>query len=299
MKMNGDTKEVNGMRVIKSGSILTAGIWTLMLFSASAFGWGIVAPNGPQAFQYFQVKGVTLFQYDCLPGEEPTGTSCARAEFPRGNYPRIREILAQELKHLIEKLDAVIEVEELKLKDKDPEVITLRNMVQEDGKAIAALIVEKAGWEKKKILAEINVRLMKEQLKIIAALLAQAPPEPGFTRLATAQAEYEAKKIKHELEVDKFDTEVTVISKKISALLEKVKADKVTLKEYLADLTVTSPQLEEHRAIRDDLKEERELLPELDARLTQPVAYNLGTWDDPGAPELFARLMEVCRKHKE
>lgn len=270
----------------------------LMGQSSPVFGWGLVVPNGDEAHQYYQVVDGSLLRFDCPVGSVPTGTSCNLNKRPLGNYPKIRHSMGHELSHSIAKLQTAIDSEVRSLKERDPQVKSFREEVRGYATKVDEITALNLKTDRLIVSAKNNIALITDELKLIGDGLKREPSEEELSRLLERQRRYEALKNQYQTQLGELERELASGKAEKEKLTLAIQTTHTKLSEYMKALKVTSEELTKLEASKELYVVELDLLPELDARLTEKLAYELAEWDAPGAPELFARMMkhvEICK----
>lgn len=236
---------------------------------------GLVTPNGDNANQYYQLEDVSLYRYDCPEGVVPTGSSCADRKTYLGAYPKIRTSLLGELTGEIRKLDIALENETRTLKEADPEVKNLRALLRQYATQSDEIAVGMLKTEQHILSTQYNLKLIGEELKLIADALKKDPSEEELKRLLGQQKRYLTLKGRYQAQQTALEKELVVAKESKERLAELSQATNVKLADYMATLVVTSADLVKYQQAKANYERERLLLPELDARVTEKVAYEL------------------------
>lgn len=283
------------MSLKKLYPIVTAAV---VLAAPQAFGWGLVTPNGPGANQYHQVIGGSLVRFDCPDGKVPTGTSCADNRTPLGDYTnKIRPSLAAELNGILAKLAIEITNETTSLKEADTKTKTLRQEIRDASTKADGLQLASLKTEQRIGSTRSNLALIAAELKIIAEGLKKDPAEAELKRLLERQTRYEGLNKVFTTQLKDLENELTVTRADQGTLAQLILSTNQALNTHLGTLKVTSPALTKLELSQAAYSREAKLVPELDALLSAELAFELSEWKDPGAPELYARLMKhvkVC-----
>ncbi len=263
---------------------------------------GVVAPNGENSNQYFQVEETSLYRFDCPEGVVPTGNSCDDNKSLLGNYPRIRKSIDSELQHEIGKLVVAIEGETRSLKESDPEVKAMRQSIRQYGAQSDQIAVTISKTEQHIVAAQNNLTLIAAELNTIAEALKKDPSEEQLKRLLAQQKRYAGLKTRYQSQKKTLELELVAAKESKEGVNDLIQSTNVKLSDYMKALVVNSAALEKLVTAKGLYDRELGLLPELDARVTDKVAYELKLWDDPGAPELFARMLKhvgICKQSNQ
>jgi hypothetical protein len=264
----------------------------LVLNAPHAFGWGLVTPNGASANQYHQVLEGTLVRFDCPDGEVPTGSSCSENRTKLGLYKKIRDSLAAELNGILAKLSIDMGAETSKLKEADPKTITLRQEVRDASTKSDALQLVSLKTEQRISATKKNIALIAAELKLVGEGLKKDPSEAELRRLLERQKRYESLNTQFTTQLVDLEKELAVNRAERGTLAQLILSTNQALDTHLAALKVSSPALTKLELSNAAYSREAKLVPELDARLESPVAFELSEWTAPAAPELFARMLK-------
>ncbi len=285
-----------------SRTLFAVATFVIGLRAADLLALGIVAPNGDDSNQYYQVNDTTLYRFDCPEGVVPTAISCNENQKPLGNYARIRSSILRELDGQIAKHEASIGTEVQTLKENEPEVKAMRAAVREYATKVDQAAESILKTEQYIESSKHNLALIGEELKIIAEALKHDPTEVELKRLLKRQQRYQTLHTKFKAQFRELEKELIAKKEEKERLGQLIQTTNTKLSAYLAALHVTSQALTKMQASKAAYDRERALLPELDARVTGKGADELKIWEDEGATELFARMLkhvDICNRAEQ
>lgn len=266
---------------------------------ANAF--GLIVPNGTEPGKdelYYKVLNKDLVRFACP--NFATDETCAKSGVPLGNFDSIHTAVVNELNQNISALEIAIESETRSLKEKDSKVAAFKASVLQSGVAIDKLEQEIAALKIEKESAAQNSLFALNQIAKIDAKLRTSLDEAALKRLLKERERYQ-EKLKEFAGTDAKATAAIESKKKEQAKLnDQVKKTSEELSAYVGKLAVMSPELTKYEGSLKASVTERRLLREFVERISDPdVSYELKTWDEPGAPELFARFMKHSPKPRK
>ncbi len=292
---------MNKMKML--GTTATASVALALFASQSLMGVGLIVPNGDDPKtdnQYYQVVDTSLFLFDCEDGALATSESCKTGGVSLGNYKKIYSSVESELTGLTKKLTVDIESETRALKEKDIKVADLRKTISTLAGQKDALSAQIQKLSDEKAIATKNAKLALDEISKIDNKLKSNPDHATLTRVLKEQTRYKARFADFSKEEAKLEASIAANRAEIETKTDAIAKSSQDLTSYMDALVVTSPELTKLSASLTAYRTELNLLPELNARLTDPeTAFDLRTWSDAGAPELFARLVkhiQNCRR---
>lgn len=280
------------------GSKRAAFFGTLLVglsFGAKSFGWGLVVPGPDTAPNYYySVEGEKLYRYICPQGEVATAENCIHKD-PAFliTYPAVRKALEADVKNELFEVMADIKKEVAALKEADPRVQVKRKAIKDSLDQIAGIKEKSATLEKTATTLRTNLKAVEKQLEEITQRLAGELPQEEISRLVEIRTARLAEQAKFSAKLATIDAEASLVSGQINKLNETIANTSSDLGKLLPTIVVSSTKLIGFQEEKDLLNAELELLPELDKRLCDSIAYPLDIWiasGTAGVTEFVARF---------
>jgi uncharacterized protein YhaN len=282
-------------RILPTVYLVGWGIALWVNAQALGLGLGITGVVGEKNY-YYSVEGAKLYRYFCPPNTVPTSETCSEKD-PSFliSYSSVRTSLSQHLKDQLEQTVKLIKQEVTKLKEADPEAQRMRKAIRDALSTVGTLERKHTELTQQAALAEKNLSTVKSELKVIVAKLTTDLPQEELLRTVEVHTERTKQKAEFEAKLKSIDTLVAAAIADIETANEQVTRASVELGTLLPTLVVQSTQLITLQKTKIDLEAQIELLPELDKRLTDPVAYPLNAWIETGTPgvEALVKLFET------
>lgn len=264
-------------------------------FGAKSFGWGLVVP-GPEAAPnyYYSVEGEKLYRYICPQGEVATAENCINKD-PGFliTYPAVRKALEADIKNELFEVMADIKKEVAALKESDPRVQVKRKMIKDSLDQIVGIKDKSATLEKTAATLKSNLKAVEKQLEEITQRLAGELPQEEISRLVEIRTARLAEQGKFSAKLATIEAEASAVSEQVRKLNEAIASTSSDLGKLLPTIVVSSTKLIGFQEEKDLLNAELELLPELDKRLSDSIAYPLDIWiasGTVGVTEFVARF---------
>lgn len=275
-----------------------------LAFSFKAMGLGLVVP-GPETEQnyLYQVEGDKLYRYVCEDGIVPTKDSCPKKDptflISHSNVRRaVEKELETELKTITDEVSAEISA----LKEADPTVKAKRDAIRAGLKGIKVVRGQIADLETKNGILTKSEANVATELENITARLEKELSQAELLRLTEVFGERLSQQAELTVQKSQIARDIAALRIKLAGHTKDVTTNSVELGKLLPTLVVQSARLVDLQGRKTIVEGEQALLPELDKRLTDPLAYPLDVWAASGSPcvepltdRFLKRASALCR----